>query len=80
MYAPIAEVIVKYFACTDIDGERFLTYDASLPCSGAQYDAWLPAAIFGIIFWIIGLPLLNFCIVYYLARTGTPQNWSQGWP
>ena len=47
-----------FFSCQEIDGDMYLIADYSLRCNDAAWRRMLPLALFMVIFFVIGVPLL----------------------
>ena len=47
-----------FFSCHEIDGVKYLIADYSLSCDGSEWLRLLPFAIFMVVFFVIGVPLL----------------------
>ena len=52
-----------FFSCQEIDGDMYLIADYSLRCNDAAWRRMLPLALFMVIFFVIGVPLLLFILL-----------------
>jgi hypothetical protein len=68
LYAPVSLTIVKYFHCRDFSGGMFLMADPALRCDDALHEWWAPTAYFGLLAWVVGIPVLNAAALVRLNR------------
>ena len=49
--------------CRLIDKKKYVIADLSIECSGSEYNALQAFAIFCVLFWACGLPLISFALL-----------------
>jgi len=75
-YSPVSSIVLKYFNCVEFGDSTYLINDVSIKCTeadglmGDRYKAWLPLAVFGVLFVVIGIPVANLTVLWWLWRRG----------
>lgn len=69
-YAPVAQLVVGYWACGKVDGARYLRADPIVLCDGELHRSWRGLALLGLLLWVVLPPLLLGIAVWCGARRG----------
>jgi hypothetical protein len=85
LYPSTCTAIFEVFSCNLVtDTKSFLVRDLSLECWGDKHSALVSEGITGIFFYVIGIPVAIFCVLYkFRNRTQLTQilcsSYKPGW-
>ena len=62
-FIPVTSILLRFFLCDPIADEYYLNADLRVQCDSAEYNRMLPIALFGCIFYIVGIPFCFFSVL-----------------
>jgi predicted outer membrane repeat protein len=62
-FIPVTSILLRFFLCDPIAERSYLTADLRVECHSPEYNQMLPIAMFGCVFYIVGIPLCFFGVL-----------------
>ena len=74
VYAPVSEAVVAVFACRQVGDHSWLFRDVSTQCGTAEHRFYIRLAIFWVVLYVVGIPLLFITLLVYYRVPHTAQR------
>ena len=74
VYAPVSEAVVAVFACRKVGDKSWLFRDISSQCGTAEHRFFVRLAIFWVVLYVVGIPLIFVALLVYYRVPHTARR------